>query len=71
MRYFSTPVVEVSIDWREIGVCVRVPANRFVTQSASLIDGSKMNLAQASLQMAVDLARIRFYYTTGVWSCTK
>ena len=31
------------------------------------VDGSKLSIVSASLQMARDLARIRFNYALGVW----
>lgn len=48
INYYSTPVVEVPINWQEI-------------------DGSKVNVVDATLQILRDLARIRFNYTVGVW----
>jgi dolichyl-phosphate beta-glucosyltransferase len=31
------------------------------------VDGSKLNLVTATLNMLYDMARIRFYYMVGVW----
>ena len=34
------------------------------------VDGSKLNVVDATLQILRDLARIRFNYTFGVWQCS-